>query len=130
MPAETEENSQAGDPANYRSVSTQLSDETTESGQVVMPHTVKKPVIDGAAGQPSDVNSSPSIAVTTPGGNGLPDVESRKIAQASTAATPVAMVSSGAGRTWQIILIPMFASMVIFLLLWSVFNGWFERLIY
>jgi hypothetical protein len=57
-------------------------------------------------------------------------MESREIAQANMATAPVAMVNSGTSRTWQIILIPMAVSMVIFLLLWSVFNGWFERLIY
>jgi hypothetical protein len=42
---------------------------------------------------------------------------------------PVASVASP-GLTWAIIFVPMGVSVVIFLLLWSVVNGWFERLIF
>jgi hypothetical protein len=38
--------------------------------------------------------------------------------------------SSPANLTWSIILVPMAVSAGIFVLLWSVINGWFSRLIY
>lgn len=128
-PAGFNGNGQAKDQTKYLAVSTQA-DETTKSGIPVMPHKVRKPVVGGAADNPSGVNTSPPIAVTTSETRMSAEVESRKIAQANMATAPVAMVNSGTSRTWQIILIPMAVSMVIFLLLWSVFNGWFERLIY
>ena len=122
-------NGQAKDRAKFLAVST-LVDETTQSGSGAMPHKVRKPVVDGVADNPSGANTVPPIAVTTSGTRTSSEMESREIAQANMATAPVAMVNSGTSRTWQIILIPMAVSMVIFLLLWSVFNGWFERLIY
>ena len=47
-----------------------------------------------------------------------------------TPPTPVAASSPRVSPSWQIILIPMAFSVVIFVLMWSVLNGWFERLIY
>ncbi len=42
---------------------------------------------------------------------------------------PVAMVT-GNDVTWLIIFVPIAFSLAIFILIWSVVNGWFERLIY
>jgi hypothetical protein len=47
------------------------------------------------------------------------------------ASVPVATVQSESNSTtWQIVFIPMLMSIAIFVLLWSVINGWFERLIF
>ena len=43
---------------------------------------------------------------------------------------PVAASSVALNLTWFIIFVPMAAAAVIFVLLWSVVNGWFERLIF
>lgn len=51
------------------------------------------------------------------------------VAQSVTSTAPVA-AATPANLTWPIILIPMAVSVAIFLLLWSVVNGWFERLIF
>ena len=45
-----------------------------------------------------------------------------------TPAKPVVAVTPN--LTWQIILVPMGVSVVLFVLLWSVLSGWFERLIF
>jgi hypothetical protein len=49
--------------------------------------------------------------------------------QPDLAAAPVAATAS-ANLTWYIIFVPMAISVVIFMLLWSVVSGWFERLIF
>ncbi|MCH2180817.1 MAG: hypothetical protein MK108_02310 [Mariniblastus sp.] len=116
--------------SSYLSVSTQLNDEPAGAASPAIPHTVRKPAVEQPAGNQPGANQGPPVAVTNSGTRLSTEIESRKIAQANPAATPVAMVNSSTGLTWQILLIPMAASMVIFLLLWSVFNGWFERLIY
>ncbi len=49
----------------------------------------------------------------------------------ASASAPVATVQTNAmATTWQIVFIPMLMSIAIFVLLWSVINGWFERLIF
>jgi hypothetical protein len=49
----------------------------------------------------------------------------------SPAVTPTPPVAAAApSLTWSIIFIPMAVSAAIFLLLWSIVNGWFERLIF
>ena len=53
-----------------------------------------------------------------------------QVAQAVPPSTPVAAATPSANLTWSIIFIPMAISLAIFLLLWSVVNGWFERLIF
>ena len=53
-----------------------------------------------------------------------------QIAQSVTPSSPIAATTPSYELGWQIILIPMAASVAIFLLLWSVVNGWFERLIF
>ena len=110
----------------YLAVSTQLNEKPTS----VIPHKVKKPVVDPSAGNLPGANQGPPVAVNNGANPRSPEVEPQKIAQANPTSAPVAMVDSRTGLTWQILWIPMAASMVIFLLLWSVFNGWFERLIY
>lgn len=51
-------------------------------------------------------------------------------AQSATPPAPVAAVTPDYNLTWSIIFVPMAISVVIFLLLWSIVNGWFERLIF
>ena len=110
----------------YLAVSTQLNEKPAS----VIPHNVKKPVVDQSSGNLPGANQGPPVAVNNGANPRSSEAEPQKIAQANPTSTPVAMVDSRAGLTWQILWIPMAASMVIFLLLWSVFNGWFERLIY
>jgi hypothetical protein len=43
---------------------------------------------------------------------------------------PIAAVEVASVPVWQLILIPLVCSIVIFCLLWSVITGWFDRLIY
>lgn len=46
-------------------------------------------------------------------------------------ATPIQpIVAVSPNLTWQIIFVPMGVSIVLFILLWSVLSGWFERLIF
>lgn len=47
---------------------------------------------------------------------------------AAVPTTPIATISPS--LTWQIIFVPMGVSIVLFILLWSVLSGWFERLIF
>ena len=56
---------------------------------------------------------------------------STQIARVNPAPVPVApVVAVSPNLTWQIIFIPMGVSVVLFVLLWSVLSGWFERLIF
>jgi len=52
------------------------------------------------------------------------------VASKIPAAAQVTPVVASANLTWQIIFIPMGVSIVLFVLLWSVLSGWFERLIF
>ncbi len=52
-----------------------------------------------------------------------------QVSRSVTSSVPVA-ATTPVNLTWSIILIPMAVSVAIFLLLWSVVNGWFERLIF
>ena len=52
----------------------------------------------------------------------------RSAAPVAVVAAPVATVTPN--LTWQIVFIPMGVSIVLFVLLWSVLSGWFERLIF
>ena len=115
---------------HYLSVSTPLNEEPTGTTTSALPHKVRKPMVDQGAGSLPGANQGPPVAVTGTGTSLIPEGESRKVAQANPATAPVGMIDSSTGLTWQILLIPMAASILIFLLLWSVFNGWFERLIY
>ena len=53
-------------------------------------------------------------------------------AESSQVNAPLASGATGGpvNLTWQIILFPMAASLVLLMLLWSVVSGWFERLIF
>ena len=58
-------------------------------------------------------------------------VNSPQVARQPAEAAPVAQASVLYNNsTWLIIGVPMFVSGVIFVLLWSVINGWFQRLIF
>lgn len=58
-------------------------------------------------------------------------VDSPQVAQQPAEAGPVAQASMLYNdSTWFIIGVPMFISGMIFVLLWSVINGWFQRLIF
>jgi len=116
--------------ASYLSVSTQLTEKSGNNSASAIPYKVKKPIVDQLSGNRPGANQGPPVAVNNGGNPRSPEAEPQKSAQANPASPPVAMVDSRTGLTWQILWIPMAASMVIFLLLWSVFNGWFERLIY
>ena len=52
------------------------------------------------------------------------------VAQAVPAPVATPVVAKVPDLTWPIVFIPMAISILIFLLLWSVVNGWFERLIF
>lgn len=52
------------------------------------------------------------------------------VAQTQPTLTPVASAEVNVAPVWQIVLIPMAFSLGIFVLLWSVISGWFDRLIY
>ena len=52
------------------------------------------------------------------------------VAQAAPAPASTVVVAKVPNLTWPIIFVPMAISVLLFLLLWSVVNGWFERLIF
>lgn len=58
-----------------------------------------------------------------------PATDPVQVAENLAAPTPVASVAKQPGLTLMVIFIPMAFSVAIFLLLWSVISGWFERLI-
>ena len=74
-------------------------------------------------------NPSPETFVSS-GADSMSSQSTPVVAQAvpTPAATPV--VAKVPDLTWPIVFIPMAISILIFLLLWSVVNGWFERLIF
>ncbi len=76
----------------------------------------------------SDPNLVPAEFVSTSGDSMATTVP--QVAQAVPPSTPIAVATPSANLTWSIIFIPMAISLAIFLLLWSVVNGWFERLIF
>ncbi|QEG23975.1 hypothetical protein [Mariniblastus fucicola] len=54
-----------------------------------------------------------------------------QVARTNPAPIPAApVIATSPNLTWQIIFIPMAVSIVLFVLLWSVLSGWFERLIF
>jgi hypothetical protein len=64
--------------------------------------------------------------------SGSSQSNTNQVARGSTAvpATSTPVVASVTNLTWQIIFIPMGVSILLFVLLWSVLSGWFERLIF
>lgn len=53
-----------------------------------------------------------------------------QVAKTMAPLPPVAATTPEYGLTWFIVFVPMAVSAAIFVLLWSVVNGWFERLIF
>jgi len=117
--------------------------ETNEPTTETSEHTVRKVPVQKASDQslievPSQPNtevfvSSPlapnlfvadsSVATRFPP---LPDGETTP---SITETAPVAAITP-TNSTWMIVFVPMGVSVLIFLLLWSIINGWFERLIF
>ena len=74
-------------------------------------------------------NSNGTVFVSSTADSMAAQTTPPQVARSVTSAAPVA-AAIPSNLTWPIILIPMAASVAIFLLLWSVVNGWFERLIF
>jgi len=102
---------------------------------IVTRHVVKK-VEQPAVGKNDNSESNPieQTFVSSRGASSQPALSSGSTSQvARTVPAPVQItpvVVSSANLTWQIIFIPMGVSIVLFVLLWSVLSGWFERLIF
>lgn len=75
-------------------------------------------------------NPSPSTSVTNSTADSFGNPGTEQVAQTLPPSPPVAAVAPSPNLTWAIIFVPMAVCIVIFLLLWSVVNGWFERLIF
>ena len=80
--------------------------------------------------RPEESNPSPSTFVSNPTASPGTSPGTEQVAQALPTSPPVATVAPSPNLTWSIIFVPMGVCLVIFVLLWSVVNGWFERLIY
>lgn len=101
-------------------------------------HTVRRVEISAAAAGDSDLESFESYNAESNSSNQTQEtfVSSRgnnRVARSTPASTPPAMAPVVAVRpnlTMQIIFIPMVVSIGLFVLLWSVLSGWFERLIF
>lgn len=75
---------------------------------------------------PADSNAASAVVSSNPDVGESASNQPASVEQA----TPIASSTPSYGLTWFIIFVPMGISAVIFLLLWSVVNGWFERLIF
>ena len=75
------------------------------------------------------LNSQPETFVSTEVGS-MSAQPTPVVAQAVPAAASTVVVAEVPNLTWSIIFVPMAISVLLFLLLWSVVNGWFERLIF
>lgn len=121
----------AGDP-----VADKTNVEPSESEELVATrHLVKK------VGQPvvgkndrSEANPIEQTFVSSRGASSQPAITTRNtppVARKTPAPVQVTpVVTASANLTWQIIFIPMGVSILLFVLLWSVLSGWFERLIF
>ena len=102
---------------------------------VVTRHVVKK-VEQTVIGKNvnSEANPIEETFVSSRGASSQPSLSPRSGSQvARTIPVPVPVtpvVASSVNLTWQIIFFPMGVSIVLFVLLWSVLSGWFERLIF
>jgi len=74
-------------------------------------------------------NSSSGTFVST-GADSMSAHSTPVVAQAVPTPVATPLVAKFSDLTWPIVFIPMAISILIFLLLWSVVNGWFERLIF
>lgn len=97
-------------------------------------HLVKK-VEQTAVGKNDSSESNPieQTFVSSRGASSQPALSTRitpPVARKIPAPVQVTPVVASANLTWQIIFIPMGVSIVLFVLLWSVLSGWFERLIF
>ncbi len=75
-------------------------------------------------------NSSPAVFVSNSADSMAAKQPTPQVAQSTPVPTPVAAAEPVRNLTLAIIFVPMFISIAIFVLLWSVVNGWFERLIF
>ncbi len=75
----------------------------------------------------ANLNPSPSV---TENGSVSGRSPSNLVATTAPELTPVAQANLPSAPLWQLIIIPFTASVAIFLLLWSIISGWFDRLIY
>ena len=75
-------------------------------------------------------NQSRTAFVTNGNESMASQTGSAQIPPSVPASTPVAATTPSYNLTWTIIFVPMAISVLIFLLLWSIVNGWFERLIF
>jgi hypothetical protein len=101
--------------------------ETAESGPTESGPTESGPVetalIEPNPKQTVFVSSTAESVVAAP-------IPAQVAPSISLPATVASASPPGYGLTWLIIFVPMVVSAIIFLLLWSVVNGWFERLIF
>ena len=101
-----------------------------------IPHNVKKPSstepTEAATIDRSNQSLSRDVSIPTDKIDSMANqMAPPQIASSSPSLpSPATVQAAPANRTWQIIFIPMVASLGIFVLLWSVINGWFERLIF
>ncbi|MDG1872647.1 MAG: hypothetical protein P8J27_01955 [Mariniblastus sp.] len=72
---------------------------------------------------------NPDVAVFVTSGTDSITAKAPAVAQSIPVASPV-VIAQTPDLTWSIVFIPMASSVLIFLLLWSVVSGWFERLIF
>ncbi len=133
--AAPESNSEQVSPQQTARIADQITQKTYVSRR---PPLLEDAAVDLVAGmvtgtQPAEANhgdtnsvsdNSPSLARNRPGG------EDAVAAQDDVNLMPIAAVEVASVPVWQLILIPMACSIVIFCLLWSVITGWFDRLIY
>ena len=100
---------------------------------VVVATSAVEAIADGQPGNLANlnvpVNSQPEAFVSTEAGS-MSAQSSPVVAQAAPAPASTVVVAKVPNLTWPIIFVPMAISVLLFLLLWSVVNGWFERLIF
>ena len=102
----------------------------SSASETTPPIVLKKPIIPEDSN--SETNFDPSNGVTNGGSESVAltsPVAASTDEAVSALTTPVAQAGPNI-KTWKIVLFPMLISAGIFILLWSVINGWFERLIY
>jgi hypothetical protein len=101
-------------------------------------HTVRRveqPAAGANADSPSQssgetlANSSEQTFVSNKSNQSM-RTQSQVASQAPVVSPIKPVVAASPNLTWQIILVPMGVSVVLFVLLWSVLSGWFERLIF
>lgn len=113
-----------GDPAP------DVSDDSMERGGVVVPTDNSSTYVSTAARLPSE--EMPESA-TQPIGTVPAESKSRDDIEQVASSVMDASIGEEKGQanlTWQIIFVPFLGSLLILATMWSVANGWFERLIY